>query len=80
MNAQEILVWRLGHRRKELSLAINRNFDTRWIGELPIVFDGSPAQCVEYAESRGYQWIPEDSMLFGGRFEHPTEPNTLYPV
>jgi hypothetical protein len=66
--------------KKTLSLALNKDFDTRWIGELPIVFDGTPAECEAYALERGYWWVPDDTLLFGGLFSHPDEPWMLYPV
>jgi len=69
-----------GSRRREISLALNKDFDTRWIGELPIVFDGTIEQCADYAISKGYHWIECGNLLFGGCFEHPTEPLALYPV
>ena len=70
----------IGRRHKVVSLAINRDFDTRWIGELPIVFDGSAEACAKYAFALGYRWIADDRALFGGRWEHPGENWILYPV
>lgn len=66
--------------KREVSLSLSENFDSRWIGELPIVFDGTPKECVAYALDRGYVWRAHDEMLLGGCFEHLTDPNTLYPT
>ncbi len=70
----------IGRKGKIISLAICRDFDTRWIGELPICFDGSPEHCAGYARDCGCIWHDDDAALFGGRWEHPTEALTLYPV
>lgn len=67
-------------RKRPIALAISRDFDSRFVGELPIVFDGTPKECAEYAESKGYVWKPHDLMIMGGVFEHATEPHTLYPL
>jgi hypothetical protein len=81
MNAAETMASRmLGRRSKSLALAISHDFDSRWIGELPITFEGLPQQCADYARDAGYEWLPDNSLLFGGRFEHPELPNTLFPV
>lgn len=66
--------------RSQLELALCANFDTRWMGELPLVFSGTVAECVAYAHDHGYLWAANPDYLFGGTFVHPTEPNTLFPV
>ena len=66
--------------KRVLSLALNQDYDERWIGELPIVFDGTPVECEEYAANQGYQWVNDDRLMFGGYFNHPEEPRMLYPV
>lgn len=80
MTPLEAIQYHIGHRRRDLSLALCKDFDTRWVGELPIVFDGTPAECVAYAESRGFAWVNDRENLFGGYFDHPTEAATLFPV
>lgn len=66
--------------QKQICLSVSRDFDTRWIGELPIAFEGTPSECTAFALARGCDWIPDDSLLFGGRFEHPDNPLTYYPT
>jgi hypothetical protein len=63
MDAAQTLNYRAFNLRRPLVLAIARDFDTRWIGELPICFDGTVKECVDYAESRGFKWLPDDNLL-----------------
>jgi hypothetical protein len=79
MNALDTLIL-LAPRRRPLSLSQRKDFDSRWIGELPIVFDGTPAECIAYAEAKGCGWHSDPEMLFGGYFDHPTDCLTLYPT
>jgi hypothetical protein len=67
-------------RGRQVALALSKAFDSRWIGELPVVFDGTPQEVTRYALDRGYVWRAHDEMLLGGCFEHLTEPDTLYPL
>lgn len=80
MTDVQTLHWRNGWRRRPLSLSVCRDFDTRWLGELPIAFDGTPEEISAFARSQGCVWLPDDNLLYGGRYEHPDEPLIYYPT
>ncbi len=51
--------------------------------KLPVVFQGTPAQCRNFAEKAGYTWKDSRRMLFGGYwYKAPTkdqESSCLHP-
>lgn len=51
-----------------------------FILDLPVVFEGTPEECKNYAEKENYVWVREPRNLFGGFWRNEMGSPCLLPT